>query len=132
MAGAKFIHAGMVDDHIPSPNEQVGLIGYPTSKNKKNHACGEVIRSEVHWVQTSVTPNPARGDHHCFDVSYDKLGIFSPKGMSGGLIASVSDGEAYRLRVKGMPIEYHKESKTVKCISYKVIANSIQRVAHQQ
>jgi hypothetical protein len=118
-----FLSENLIDDSLIEPGMPCQLLGYPASKNKNFSNASSAISPEIHQVNTRVaSPNKTDGQHH-FRIEYSKK-IFSPKGMSGGLVVSFVTNNVPSLKILGMPTEHENNLSTIKCISYRTIVSS--------
>lgn len=126
LGGGNFI----MEDAIKAASAEVDVschvIGYPASKNKNFSNAATIIRPEIHMIQTSMAPVQPEDDAHHFRVRYAR-NMFSPVGMSGGLVVTYGRVDSPRMEVIGLPIEVHTRELNIKCVRFTTILNSIRR-----
>lgn len=130
--GGNFIMEDAIRDAPVEVDSACQVIGYPASKNKNFSNAETVIRPEIHMIHTSVAPVHPEDDAHHFRVRYAKK-LFSPKGMSGGLVVTHGRAHSPRMEVIGLPVEVHTRhdvhtgEANIKCVRFTTILNTIRR-----
>lgn len=133
---ALFIVKDMIIDTTLSQHPAC-VLGYPSSKNKGLFAKDEPILVQTHGIQTNVVEASAvllqrhgANAEANFFLNFSRPDgepqLFSPKGMSGGLV--IGGHSASSSKVLGMPIELSKDGKLILCTHYKVIYNTVERL----
>ncbi|PMR74055.1 hypothetical protein [Billgrantia endophytica] len=133
LSDCKFFSETLIDGPPIKQGKACQLLGYPVSKNKNFINSDEEVCPEIRLVETRVatSDNSNINCEYYFWVEYQK-NLFSPQGMSGGLIATLDISQVPRLQILGMPIEYDKRKTAIKCVRYQLIVNSVQRILGEQ